>query len=888
MKLSGWHGNTAQQAQAMPIAIRLALHKSLSMRFIFKQWIQRLRSFHTLSILLIALPQSAYAGLPPVVFNYVNQVKGFSLAQAVSPAAACAASMAILHPTSPYGRYTRPAVKGVDIAMTGKTNFWCSYEDEEKREIEHLAGYPSCGPYETSTGTRAHVDSNSWTCVCGNGDRFMEDTQRCETLSVASVYTDEDKSLGGTCDRSCGEPINPGTGNMWHVETDYQSATTGGMTLSRTYNSLPAVVDADIPHMMGVRWTHAYETALRAEAAVQAGKNPGQCWRLSTTGPIWCERKAVPVTAVPEAVSILRADGKRYYFNRVGQAYIASADLADLVEPTYGADGKVSAWTYKSAQGDVTERYSAAGQLLSITDRNGLRQRLTYSGGDTSDTRVSRQPDDAPVCTHVQSAFQIPAGRLLCVTDHWGRQLQFEYDGQGRVTKLIDPESRETAYEYDGPSGGCTPGGDPGSASCKANNLTKVTYPDGKYRTYWYNELPQIYSGTCTAPKLADGFGHLISAMTGLVDENGARHISWTYNCAGSATSSQRADGVEKVEVVYQFASSSGTSSLVTHVVGDPAAAKRTQATFNYKLINRRMRDAGSTAQCVECGPFSARTFDANGNVATTTDWNGNITRHTYDLARNLELTRLDAAGTALERQTTTEWHTAFRLPVKVAEPKRLTIYNRDALGNVLTRTEQATTDDTGKLAMAATLTGSVRAWTYTYSAVGQVESIRGPRTDIVDLTRYAYDAQGNLSTVTDALQRVTKMSAYDANGRVGRIETPNGVVTTFDYDLRGRMLVMTVSAGGGSEVTRFDYDGVGQLKKVSLPGNSIVTYDYDDAHRLIGIGDTLGNRIDYALDLTGNRMQEKTVDPDGALTRQVSRVFNTLGLLTQQIGRPQ
>lgn len=131
-------------------------------------------------------------------------------------------------------------------------------------------------------------------------------------------------------------------------------------------------------------------------------------------------------------------------------------------------------------------------------------------------------------------------------------------------------------------------------------------------------------------------------------------------------------------------------------------------------------------------------------------------------------------------------------------------------------------------------------------------------------------------------------MSAYDANGRVGRVETPNGVVTTFDYDPRGRMLTKTVRAGSSVEVARFEYDGVGQLKKVSLPDNSVVTYDYDDAHRLIGIGDALGNRIDYALDLTGNRLQEKTVDPKGVLARQVSRVFNTLGMLTQQVGSPQ
>jgi len=48
----------------------------------------------------------------------------------------------------------------------------------------------------------------------------------------------------------------------------------------------------------------------------------------------------------------------------------------------------------------------------------------------------------------------------------------------------------------------------------------------------------------------------------------------------------------------------------------------------------------------------------------------------------------------------------------------------------------------------------------------GQVVKVDGARTDVIDITQYAYDVQGNLAKVTDALGHVTKITSYDANGR--------------------------------------------------------------------------------------------------------------------------
>ena len=68
-------------------------------------------------------------------------------------------------------------------------------------------------------------------------------------------------------------------------------------------------------------------------------------------------------------------------------------------------------------------------------------------------------------------------------------------------------------------------------------------------------------------------------------------------------------------------------------------------------------------------------TYDGNGNLVTATDFNGNGSSYTYDLARNLETRRVEASGKPEVRTASTQWHTVWRRPVKVAEANRLTTY---------------------------------------------------------------------------------------------------------------------------------------------------------------------------------------------------------------------
>ena len=314
--------------------------------------------------------------------------------------------------------------------------------------------------------------------------------------------------------------------------------------------------------------------------------------------------------------------------------------------------------------------------------------------------------------------------------------------------------------------------------------------------------------------------------------------------------------------------------------------------------------------------------YDAHGNVSSRQDFNGNLTQYTYDLARNLETQRregLKSDGTARPetRTISTAWHAYWRLPVQVAEPNKITTYayNGDtdpATGTPLTcaphsatlpsitggtvpigvlcrKTERATTDASGSAGFEASPTGLPRTWKWTYDAYGQMLTADGPRTDVNDLTTYAYYAandpdpgkRGRLASITNALGQTTRITAYDLNGNPLAILDPNGVTTALAYDLRNRLIRRTV----GDESTRYQYDGVGQLTRLTLPDGRYLAYTWDAAHRLTGIADALGNRIRYTLDAMGNRIREETQDPQGRLAQLRRHEYDALGRLAKSIG---
>lgn len=527
-------------------------------------------------------------------------------------------------------------------------------------------------------------------------------------------------------------------------------------------------------------------------------------------------------------VYVVRKDGKSYSFILNNGVWTPDADVSDRLLENKDASGQLTGWEY-SYDTNMVDMFDSHGRLLSTGRRNGYRQYLTYSDTSTS-------PEIAPT-----------PGLMLTVTDSFNRTLNFTYDASGRIKTMTDPSGGIYQYAYDG-----------------QKNLISVSTPDSNLRQY-------IYENTSYRTNL----------LIGIVDENGKRFATWSYDSAGRATSSEHAGGVERVTSNYVDA-----NSLTT--VTD---ALNTARTHRFTVVQGVVK----TTSINQPGGTRTITYDINGNVASSTDFNGNKTCYAYDFSRNLETIRVEGLPNAADcvttlaaaalaspvRKISTEWSSDYRLPTKIAEPKSLTINTYDASGNLLSRTVQATNDETGIQGFVAAVTGNVRKWIYTYNQYGKVLSVTGPRTDVVSGTTYTYDSQGNLTSVANAAGHITTLSNYDAKGNVGRITDANGLITDLAYSPRGWITSRTV----GGETITYDYDGVGQMTKVTQPDGSYLSYTYDDAHRLTEIADNLGNRIVYTLDAMGNRINEQVQDPSGTLARQTSRVYDALNRLQQITG---
>lgn len=585
----------------------------------------------------------------------------------------------------------------------------------------------------------------------------------------------------------------------------------------------------------------------------------------TNVGAGWSHNWGMSVTrfgSLSQAV-VRRPDSKVFVFRLANGVWSPDADVNVKLEAVTGG------WTVTGDDNSI-ETYNAEGLLTSLRNPAGMSVTLTYSDGTSSSSTGGLIEG---------TSVPLPAGLMIRATDFRGRTLEFRYNGSYKIVKVIDPQGQ--AYQY---------------AYGSNNNLATVTYPGGALRTYHYNET--AYTGGGSIP----------NGLTGITDENAVRFARFRYDV------SWRAVGTEYVVPagpVSQYSMSySGNTATVTTPLG---ATMTVPHTVNLSVPQR----TSLTKPCPGCGTSTETLIrDANSNITAYKDFNGNLTCSVFDTTRNLETSRvegLSGTGTCASKVTTnatrtitTEWHSTWRLPKRIAEPLRITTYayNGDpgvscapsgaSTSLLCTKTVQANTDASGALAFTATSDGAARVTAYTYNVSGQLLTVDGPRSDVTDVTTYTYytsnDPSGNyragdLATVVNAKGHTTQFTQYDAAGRLKKTIDPNGLETILDYWPRGWLKTRQVGSTGAYETTSYDYDSVGQLTKVTLPDASFIGYRYDNAHRLYEIYDGLNDKITYTLDNAGNRTAEETRDPNNTLVRKHTREFDVLGRLFKDIG---
>lgn len=172
------------------------------------------------------------------------------------------------------------------------------------------------------------------------------------------------------------------------------------------------------------------------------------------------------------------------------------------------------------------------------------------------------------------------------------------------------------------------------------------------------------------------------------------------------------------------------------------------------------------------------------------------------------------------------------------------------------------------------------QAVSYEYDDQGHILKEDGPRTDLSDITTHTYNTDGTRATTTNALGHVTRYNIYDSAGRLTSVTDPNGITTDITYTPRGWVETVTVKHPTDSSLsakTTYGYDAVGQLTRVLLPNGMATNYEYTDARQLKAIYNDLGERIEYDLDLAGNRKAETIKSASGEIKYSLGRTFDEL-----------
>jgi YD repeat-containing protein len=148
---------------------------------------------------------------------------------------------------------------------------------------------------------------------------------------------------------------------------------------------------------------------------------------------------------------------------------------------------------------------------------------------------------------------------------------------------------------------------------------------------------------------------------------------------------------------------------------------------------------------------------------------------------------------------------------------------------------------------------------------------------------RYTYDANDNIKTITDSLNRVTTLTydaldrvitsvdpagttrfAYDAGNRLTKVTDPNNNITTYVYDGFGQLWAQS-SPDTGS--TTFEYDAAGLLTKMTRNNGAITTYGHDSLGRVTSIAASgATHSFTYDTCSNGKGMLCEVVDPKGQI----------------------
>ena len=605
--------------------------------------------------------------------------------------------------------------------------------------------------------------------------------------------------------------------------------------------------------------------------------------------------------------------------------------------------------------------YDTVGNLLSLTDPNGNPSTFTYDALN----RLTKAEDAAQqITTYAYDAqgnlitrtnprnfattlTYNAANRLASSTDALTQTLRYAYDHNGNLTTLTDPQGIETGYAYNALDRleSLTQNAVEGAASTSEQNVTTrfeydlngnlrfVHDPRGNYVTeHQYDaanrrvltidaeggKTVSAYDKVDNRTSVTDANGHTtattfdgLNRPVRLTNAEG-HYVDFAYDRLGNLltltdargnASSYGYDGMNRVATVTDAMggvwgySHDAAGNLLTQ-----SDANQHVTRFTYDLVNRQISRTDAE------GNVTRLTYDANGNPVTLTDGNSHVTTSTYDALDRL------ATRTNPENETTAyAYNWQGNQIAQTAPDGVVTAYAYDPLYRLSTVTQNSL-PNTPASADVNVLTR------YTYDAAGNMTAIRDGNDH---LTRFAFDGLNRLTQEIDALNqvwdyaydktvnRITRIDAlrtrtdytYAPDDQLTQIAYQDGTSVAYTYDENNNRLTVTNQLGTTQRSydtlnrvvdetdalgrhTASGYDAVGYRLTLTYPDGRVLTSRYAANNWLAATVDPDGRTTSYTRDGVGNVVLQ--VNPNSTVTEQTyDKADRLLTLVNRQITQP-
>jgi YD repeat-containing protein len=428
-----------------------------------------------------------------------------------------------------------------------------------------------------------------------------------------------------------------------------------------------------------------------------------------------------------------------------------------------------SAWKTDS---DVDYTLTQSGSTWAVTTPNDTVETYTTNANGTEAILQSIERRGGFTETLTYNA----SNQLTSVVDSYGRSLTLSYSSNGLLASLTTPEGNVITYGFTS-----TPSG---------YNLSFATFPATPSQTVTY-----VYADTA-----------LPNALTSIVDESGHTSQTWTYDAYGRGLSSQGYNGLNNTTLAYDDSTGNRT---VTNGLG-------LVETYTFATVANAPKLAGIDRAASLTTPAMHRifTYDGNGYLASSTDWNGNLTEYVNN-AHGSPTSIVEAAGTSVARTTAIAYDSIWiHRPHSITTQGLTTSFTYGSTGELVTRTLTDTTGITVPYSPAV----KSRTWAYAWSD-SELVSLKKPSGSA---TTFAFTA-GALKQTTNALNQATNITARTAGGWPLTIVDPNGVTTNRTYSPRMQLLSSAVNTKAGALTTTYAWLANNELLYILLPDVSSI-----------------------------------------------------------------